>query len=168
MPSTFNPYADHNPFANPGASATNLRTWERDGFRLRITGARRDGRNRVVLSYVLHDYDWEGGEGRHLFVGDDYRPSPMHPMAGDASIAELLAFLATGAGDVEADYFLRYTDTQVNWRDSHRREWLATIAMEMEERAGLTERRPDDDYGAPFIITGTASPFAPSDEDHPF
>lgn len=113
-----------------------LRTWERDGFRLRITRCRNDtgplGNRRVVLSYVLHDYEWEGGEGRHLFVGDEYRPSPLITPFGDESVAELLAFLSTGAGDTDADYFLHYTDTQINWRDSHRRELLAEIATEME------------------------------------
>ncbi len=41
------------------------------------------------------------------------------PLDGDQTVRGVLGFLALRPGDVEADYFDRYTPEQLAWRDQH-------------------------------------------------
>ena len=72
-----------------------LRTWD--------TG--RTARGRTCIGYQLTDAD-----GRVIFTGDDFRPSPCH---ADATLRALLGFLTLRPGDTDADYFADYTPAQL-------------------------------------------------------
>lgn len=54
-----------------------------------------------------------------LFEGNDYRPSPMYKGQDsiEAAVA-LLDFFVLQIGDVERDYFAKYTPEQIEWRES--------------------------------------------------
>lgn len=114
------------------ATATQLTVWRRDGYELRLYDAGTDDEGREVLRYVFHDLGWSEQSGRRLFVGGDYRPSPMHSVDGRESIAGLLGFLSLREGDTDRDYFDGYDERQLAWRDSERSELLQLIVHEME------------------------------------
>jgi hypothetical protein len=118
------------------ATAEQITVWRSDGFELRLYDAGTDDAGREVLRYVLHDLVWrdDAGEvGRKLFRGGDFKPSPMLAIDSDEAIGALLGFLSLGEGDTDSEYFDHYTDRQLAWRDSSRREALALCAMELEE-----------------------------------
>lgn len=85
-----------------------LRTWD--------TG--RTARGRTCIGYQLTDAD-----GRVIFTGDDFRPSPCHADDADATLRALLGFLTLRPGDTDADYFADYTPAQ--------REFAASSACEL-------------------------------------
>jgi hypothetical protein len=117
------------------ATGEQLTVWRAEGFELRVYDDGTDDDNREVVRYVLHDNGWRDDTGlfaRKLFKGTDYRPSPLHAVDSDESIAALLSFLSLGEGDTDSEYFDNYTDRQLAWRDSDRREALAILAMELE------------------------------------
>lgn len=119
-----------------GATAEQIRVWRGAGFELRTYDAGTDDDGREVLRYVLHDNIWRdeaGQTGRKLFKGGDFRPSPMLAIDSDEAIGALLGFLSLGEGDTDSEYFDHYTDRQIAWRDSDRREALAIEAMHLEE-----------------------------------
>lgn len=118
------------------ATATQLTVWRRGGYELRLYDAGTDDEGREVLRYVFHDLGWSEQSGRRLFVGGDYRPSPMHSVDGPESIAGLLSFLSLREGDTDRDYFDGYDERQLAWRDSERCELLQLIVHEMEEGDG--------------------------------
>jgi len=111
-----------------------IRVWRRSFFTLRVfdTGEMVDGKHR--LSYVFSDS--KHPQGAQLFVGQDFFPSPLHATDSDETIAALLGFLSLGEGDTDRDYFDNYTEAQLDWRDSERREELQLLVHEMEESDG--------------------------------
>ena len=118
------------------ATAEPITVWQADGFQLRTYDAGTDDDGREVLRYVLHDLRWrdEAGQfGRKLFKGGDFKPSPLLAIDSDEAIGALLGFLSLGEGDTDSEYFDAYTDRQIAWSDSERREELAMWAMRLEE-----------------------------------
>lgn len=118
------------------ATAEQISVWRGGGFELRTYDAGTDDDGREVLRYVLHDHVWRdkaGQLGRKLFKGGDFRPAPSLAIDSDEAIGALLGFLSLGEGDTDSEYFDNYTDRQIAWRDSERREALAIEAMHLEE-----------------------------------
>lgn len=114
------------------ATADQITVWRREGFELRLYDAGTDDEGREVLRYVLSDLGWTEQSGRRLFVGSDYKPSPLDAVDSQESIAGLLGFLSLREGDTDSEYFDGYDDRQIAWRDSERSELLQLIANEME------------------------------------
>ena len=108
--------------------------WTRDGYVLRLFDAGTDDEGREVLSYAFSDlfWTWQGDFGRRLFVGSDYRPSPLHALDSEESIAGLLGFLSLREGDTDSEYFNGYDERQLAWRDSDRSEELQLLVSTME------------------------------------
>jgi hypothetical protein len=108
-----------------------IRVWRRSFFTLRVfdTGDMSEGKHR--LAYVFSD--GEHPDGQQLFSGSNFYASPLHAIDSDEALASILSFIALGEGDTDSDYFNDYTDKQLGWRDSPRREELAMLVYEMEE-----------------------------------
>ncbi len=66
-----------------------------------------------------------------LFTGDDYRPSPTYPGQDSIQAAvALLDFFVLQVGDVERDYFAKYTPEQIEWRESDDCENLKRLTLD--------------------------------------
>lgn len=116
------------------ATGQQIAVWQGEhGFTLRLYDAGTDDEGREVLAYSFSDLGWADQSGRRLFHGIDYRPSPLHAVDGPESIAGLLSFLALREGDTDREYFDRYDERQLAWRDSERSEMLQLVVHEMEE-----------------------------------
>lgn len=72
-------------------------------------------------------------DGKIVFQGNDFSPSPMIDIDSDEAVASLLAFLSMGEGDTDDEYFDDYTPEQIAFRDSDLREELSLIVYDMEE-----------------------------------
>jgi len=117
-----------------------LRSWRSSyGFTLHLWWADADepkgngyeqwgGTWRDYLHYRFLD------NGRIIFEGSHYSPSPQHTVDSLEATYGLLGYLMLGKGDVEAEYFASYTPEQLAWRDSARREELALIGNDYEYR----------------------------------
>ena len=107
-----------------------IRVWRQDYFTLRLFDTGKTVNGKHQLAYVFSD--GQHPDGQHLFVGHDYYPSPLHAIDSDESLAGLLSFIALGEGDTDRDYFDKYNERQLGWRDSPRREELQLLVMELE------------------------------------
>lgn len=88
------------------------------------------GRQRVA--YAFYDKGW----GRApVFVGDDFHVTSDLCDRRDAKLAAaaLANFIVTGRGDVEDDYFKRYTRSQIEWMEA-RAETLQVDVLNFEEK----------------------------------
>jgi hypothetical protein len=66
-----------------------------------------------------------------IFTGTDYGSSPMHAIDSDASAGALLGFLSAQPGDVDSEYFSKYTQRQLQFAKKHGEE-LKLWSMELE------------------------------------
>lgn len=69
-----------------------------------------------------------------LFQGKDYRPSPLY--SGQDSIEAIVAlldFFVLQEGDVEREYFDKYTPEQIEWRESEDCEHLKPLLFDFTE-----------------------------------
>src|SRR5690606_32843561 len=81
---------------------------------------------RVYLSYTMTV------NGRTLFFGDDFSPSPMDSIDSLDSIVCLLSFLTTRPYDTDDEYFQNYTTEQLDFANSLVCEELQLIPYDME------------------------------------
>lgn len=110
-----------------------------------------DGRFTLTLDY--DHYSTESGFGRDylaytfydgdelIFEGDDYSPSPLwKDYTSDDSVYGVLGFLAVIPGDLEPEYFEKYTPRQMEWAASGAAEELSYIISDYEEEESSNER----------------------------
>lgn len=77
---------------------------------------------------VQYDMFWNG---KLIFTGDDYRPSPMYPGQDSIeAIVALLDFFVLQIGDIDRSYFEKYTPEQVEWRESKDCEELKILTLD--------------------------------------
>jgi hypothetical protein len=57
-------------------------------------------------------------DGELLFGGDDYSPSPMHHPYSLDSLISLLGWFVLKPGDTDDEYFLEYTEAQLDFAES--------------------------------------------------
>ena len=81
---------------------------------------------RVYLSYTMTQ------NGRILFSGDDFSPSPMDSIDGLEAVVCLLSFLTTRPGDTDDEYFQDYTAKQLDFANSLACEELQSIPYDLE------------------------------------
>lgn len=116
-----------------------IRTWEGSpylpgkgpAFRLELfdtgrTGGRRAMRNQLGYLFFV--------DGRLLFAGDDFGPSPMYCDDSDEALGALLSFLALKPGDTDREYFDDYTPAQLAFAEEHG-ESLSMMADDLERGA---------------------------------
>ena len=86
---------------------------------------------RCKMAYYLDDPN-----GKRIFEGDDFSPSPMYACDGPESAASLLSFLTLQPGDTDKEYFAEYTAEQLDWTDTADCEHLSLWAdlVELEEQ----------------------------------
>lgn len=70
--------------------------------------------------------------GRTLFEGTDFGPSPLDCIDSDATIASLMTFLTLKPGDVDEEYFEGYTPEQVEFCSTH----AEALIREVDRRFG--------------------------------
>lgn len=104
-----------------------IRTWAASGFKLAMYDThKRDRRGQTNIAYKLWD------NGKLIFDDSDFSCSPMYANDSDESVSCLLGFLSLKDGDIDDEYFARYTPAQIAWRDE-RAEELALEVLWMEE-----------------------------------
>lgn len=104
------------PYRPNQGSRFSLTTWD--------TGQRSNGR--PLLQYRLCM------DGKPLFQGSDYSPSPLTCIDSDESLFELLVFLTLRPGDTDPEYFENYTPDQMAFCDAH----AEALQMEAIHRFG--------------------------------
>lgn len=86
---------------------------------------------------------WNGGKyveyhafrnGRLLFHGDDFKPSPLHAPDSLETISDLLGFLTCRPGDTDDSYFANYTEDQQLWAQSRDVEDVACLISDYEDK----------------------------------
>ena len=83
------------------------------------------------IGYVLTQFDGNGANGREIFEGADFRPSPLHAIDSDETVRALMTFLTLRPGDTDAEYFDSYTPEQRDFAATHA-EALSLYALEPE------------------------------------
>jgi hypothetical protein len=122
-----------------------VRDWAYDGFNLKLYDInRRDSLGKSVLAYEFAQ------DGRIIFEGSDFDPSPLHAIDDDDTVVALLSFISLRPGDTDAEYFDNYTPEQIDWRDEHAEELgnlvaEFQIAREDDEGAELPDDNADDE-----------------------
>lgn len=80
--------------------------------------------------YVKYKFSFDG---KVLFEGADYRPSPMFEEASREAAIGLLGFLTLRPGDTDDEYFEKYTPEQMAWAKSSDCEYLGYEVSDEEE-----------------------------------
>lgn len=101
---------------------------------------------RAVSAYRLHDRGWRG-RGMPVFVGEDFESPLDTPWRRKA--LELLGFLTLKEGDVEDEFFDRYTARQLRWRDERAEDLQVEVVVAEEELEIEEEREGRKAAGAP-------------------
>lgn len=104
---------------------------------------------RAQYSYTLRV------DGKILFSGDDYGPSPMDPVGSIGSLIGLLGFLTLKEGDTDGEYFKNYTAAQLEFSQSDLCQELSMICYdyesdEIDDRWFVTEDYTD--YGTVYTV----------------
>lgn len=108
-----------------------LETWEA------VNGGLDSGRYRI--GYRLADPN-----GRVIFEGEEFRPSPCHAIDSDESLRSLLGFLTLKPGDTDREYFASYTAEQIAFATSFDCECLGLYALEFREDEELEFGEAED------------------------
>lgn len=87
--------------------------------------------------YVPYKFSFDG---KLLFEGTDFRPSPMFDEVSREAAVGLLAFLTLRPGDTDDEYFEKYSEEQMAWARSSECEYLSYEAHD-EEEAMAAKRR---------------------------
>ena len=95
------------------------------GHALSMWDTGRTDRGRTVIGYEFSD-----ANGKRIFRGEDFRPSPLDADDSDETLRALLGFLTLQPGDTDADYFEAYSDEQREFAESSDCETLAWLYSE--------------------------------------
>jgi hypothetical protein len=115
------------------------------GYRLQVwdTGkTKEDFFTRCYLSYAF----FAPGSDEPLFEGDEFNPSPMTGIDSDDSLRCLISFLVLRPGDMDSEYFEKYTPEQMKFAESSNCEWLQMFGMEEDYFAGEEDYEGEHPY----------------------
>lgn len=73
------------------------------------------GHERIGYEFRMREH----GMSKLIFSGDDFRPSPLHSVDSNETVAALMSFLTLRPGDTDADYFANYTEKQMEFAQQH-------------------------------------------------
>lgn len=105
-----------------------LRDVDIDGYHLKMWDTNKTGQyGKSILGYEFFDRD-----GKLLFTGEDFSPSPMDAIDSDDAVRTLLSFLTLRPGDTDDEYFADYTPEQMEFAETEA-ENLQLYSMEDEE-----------------------------------
>ena len=83
---------------------------------------------RIYIAYEMYN------DGKLLFSGSDYSPSPLISWDSLESALGLLGFLTLRPGDTDDEYFQNYTDLQKEWANSFECENLSGLVSSLENK----------------------------------
>lgn len=72
-------------------------------------------------------------DGKLLFKGNDFRPSPLHGIDSIQSVVSLLGFLTVQEHDTDPEYFKDYTPEQLEWSNSGYCEAVKGLVSDYED-----------------------------------
>lgn len=104
-------------------------TWTKNKFKLELFYI-----GKQTLEYKFYF------DGKIVFKGDDYGPSPIHTIDGKNSIFSLLAFLSLRPGDTDKEYFEGYTPEQLEFCQNHAKE-LSLLVYDWETDQSEEEKQ---------------------------
>lgn len=58
-------------------------------------------------------------DGKPLFEGEDFGPSPLHAIDSDDTVNALMGFLTALPGNMDDEYFKEYTQEQLDYCATH-------------------------------------------------
>lgn len=96
-----------------------LKVWKKEGYRLTLYSI---GGERIGYRFL--------DQGKLIFEGKDFRPSPLYATDSMETVCALLDFLSLRPGDTDSDYFKDYTAAQLKWAKSYRAEYLKALCDE--------------------------------------
>lgn len=70
--------------------------------------------------------------GKVLFKGNDFRPSPLRNQDSIESVLDLMSFYTCQPGDTDIEYFASYTAEQMSWATSYACELLKGLIGDFE------------------------------------
>jgi hypothetical protein len=82
----------------------------------------------TTLGYAFYP----AGSDEPLFSAEDYGCPAGRAIDSDATLADLLGFLTLKPGDTDSEYFVAYTQSQLEWATSCACETLALIPYDAE------------------------------------
>lgn len=103
-----------------------IKTWRYNRFTVKLYDQGKEIDDRVYLSYEFLD------QGKLIFQGSDFSPSPLYTIDSIKTIYALLSFLTLQMGDTDQEYFDNYTFEQLNWIQSDRAEDLRSFLCDKE------------------------------------
>jgi hypothetical protein len=83
-------------------------------------------RGQDYLAYTLTD------EGKIIFEGYDFSPSPLFAWDSEDSVMALLHVLTLQPGDTDEEYFAEYTQEQLDWIEGETAEELRMLWLDYE------------------------------------
>jgi hypothetical protein len=101
-----------------------MREWAAGPFRLELHETDRPhfgGATPIGYRFYHH--------GELIFEGENIAVPDGESLDSDQTVRAVLNFLSQQPGDVEPDYFRRYTPSQLAWRDQHARD-LGLLLLE--------------------------------------
>jgi hypothetical protein len=110
-----------------------LTTWADSHFKVELfdCGPTDEDLSRTCIGYRFYDHFYDHN-GPPIFEGDDYQVAACTPPASHAAVLGLLHFLSLKPGDTDDEYFQSYTERQLGWRDSQRRDDLELLVIEFD------------------------------------
>lgn len=106
---------------------TLIRQWKEDSYKLQLFNYNVAYSNKLKLIYHFYHED------KLIFEGSNFKPSPLHSVSSDKTLAALLSFLSLKPGDTDKEYFEDYTQEQLDFVKKHG-EYLALFADELENK----------------------------------
>lgn len=101
-----------------------MAAYDFDDHTLHVAPERRDEDGRLRWRYVLEH------SGRVIFEGNDLTTGAYSEADPADAARTLLSFVTLRPGDVDDEYFDRYTPEQLEWRDSIHAEDLSAYAID--------------------------------------
>ena len=111
-----------------------IREWKYENFRLLLFDLHKPmpRPGSYTSDRLGYRFYWNG---KLLFKGREYGPSPMHSIDGDKSVMELLSFLSLKKGDTDKEHFDDYTEEQIVFTEHEDCDTLSMHVIDMEEQS---------------------------------
>ena len=90
-------------------------------------------------------------EGKLLFSGEDFKPSPIHDIDSIDSLVSLLGFLTLKRGDTDPEFFKDYTEEQFKWMHTTAFEELRMMVSDYELKESEYFSEAENYFESSFI-----------------
>lgn len=107
-----------------------IKLWRRDGFLVRLWDMQSPGLGGYYVAYEFYD------NKQLIFSGEDYKPPYWAAIDSIGAVVSLLLWFILKPGDTDSEYFEQFTDEQMKWIESERRDKLEEITLQYREAEG--------------------------------